>query len=137
MKIDAITQLIQAYKPVGTAKLDLAGAAELDNEESILRTVFSRIKYSRLTRGQRDSLCSMVKSMAADDRMDYEQVRGILDLIFLMEMAARNREQAESKNFPLEKSVDQEIDSVFEQRAERQEQREKVESLRDTLSVIA
>lgn len=50
-----------------------------------LRSLFTRIKYANISRGQRDSLSSMVRNLAAEDRLGTKTIGKIYQMVGLIE----------------------------------------------------
>ena len=133
MRVGAISYLTSILKP---ARQTGRNGLEPDPLDGAMRGLFTRIKYSRLSRGQRDSMCSMVKSLAVDGRLGQKHIKSILQLIGLMESTRRLEKYREADGFPPEKTVDDEMDEVYSLRDFRQEQKDRAEKLQSSLSEL-
>jgi len=120
-----------------TAALD----PEAMRQDMQLRGIFTRIKYANISRAQRDSLSSMVRSLAAENRLDDTNRTQIYKMVALIEMTGTTaREDKSSLGIGLgsrERTVQDEMSWVYDQRAEKQAQQERLAALKSTFSTSA
>jgi len=125
--------------------LQTDSAASFDPEQMRqdlqLRSLFTRIKYANISRAQRDSLSSMVRSLAAENRLDDKTRTQIYKMVVLVEtMGSTAREEKYSTglgSIGKERSVQDEMNWVYDQRAEKKAQDERIQALQSTFSVNA
>ena len=106
-----------------------------------LRSLFTRIKYANIPRGQRDALSSMVRSLAADNRLDDKNTTQIYKMVALIEtMGAAKRDDNAFNTIGQgnrERSVQDEMTWVYDQRATKTAQDDRLQSLQSSFSVKA
>ena len=103
-----------------------------------IRGLFQRIKMANISRGQRDSLCSMTRSLAADDRLGAKSISKIFQMVSLMEVAGGNRDDSGFSIFGnKERTVQEEMDWIYKRRAQKDEQEEKLNDLQSSFSIFA
>ncbi|HPN94507.1 MAG TPA: hypothetical protein PLS19_08085, partial [bacterium] len=93
MRIDASTFTAYATKSMEKLKADF-DPAEKEREGS-LKAILTRIKNARISRDLRDHYSKLVRTMAADDRLDDKLIKSILEIIFLLEMTSSENEKNE------------------------------------------
>ncbi len=111
-----------------------AGDFTVDVDDMRTRMLFYRIKNANISRGQRDALSGFVRSMAIDKKIGKEIVKSVSEMIFFMETTAGINRRNELKTFPLEKTVDNEMNSIYSMRARRDAMKENLENLRKNIS---
>lgn len=110
-------------------------------KDAQLTSIFSRIKYSRLSREQRDSLSSTVRNLAADDRLSTDAVKKIFQVVYVMEMTATT--EKENKWMKIgglsgnEKSVAEEIRTIASMKESRAARQKSIDDLKNRISLLA
>lgn len=130
MGIGALTNF-NWLRPVSAAG---GGVAPSDPNEATLRMLLTRIKHSRLSRTQRDALCGMVRSLAADERLDAKAAKGILEVVNMLEMTAKAGRKKEPGLFPFEKTVGDEMGEIGKSRSTRRAMKENLAKLESSFS---
>lgn len=106
----------------------------IDIEDMRTRMLFYRIKNAGISRAQRDALSSFVQNMAIDKNIGSEIVKSVSEMVFFMETSSRVNRRNEMKTFPLERSVDDEMNALYKNRAQREAMKENLEKLRERIS---
>jgi hypothetical protein len=107
-------------------------------QKNTLKAILTRIKYSKLSRSQRAVLSRMLHDLAVNDKLDFKSAKGILDTIFLMEMTAKDPQETKPKAGGLrEKTVNEQIDEINSEKADRKAQQEKLDNLGNLFSAKA
>ncbi len=136
MRIDTSTFAAFAAKSMEKLKADF-DPAEKEREGS-LKAILTRIKNARISRDLRDHYSKLVRTMAADDRLDEKLIKSILEIIFLLEMtSSENEEDEEYTVGNAEKTVNDEMKQLRSDRAEIKTRKESLQKLRDSFSAIA
>jgi hypothetical protein len=139
MRVQAISSILVSITPVSLAK-PIAASINIpqpDPMEGPLRALLTQIKHSHLSRGQRDSLCAMIRSAAAEDRFDFKTIKSILEIVFLLETIPGKNSGKETAAFPSEKTVDDELDEISEIKSARAVMQDNLDKLRDSFSKLA
>jgi hypothetical protein len=103
-----------------------------------LKNLFTRIKYANISRGQRDALSSMVRSLAADNRLDDKNMAQIYKMVALIETTGSSKRDGNSIGLGnSERTVQDEMKSVYDQRATKAAQADHLQALQSSFSVKA
>lgn len=104
-----------------------------------IRGLFMRIKYANIARGQRDSLSTVVRNLAADDRLGSKTIGKIYQMVSLVEAFGGTGREKNSL-FAIgnsEKTVDEEMDAVCSLRDLQKAQEDRINDLRSGFSLFA
>ena len=91
------------------------------------RHLLNRIKASPAPRMDRDNLCGMVRWHAADGTLDHAATQRILRTLAMFEKTAAQRRKQQDFDVPPELTVEQEIDTINAERAQRSSQNQLLE----------
>ncbi len=102
------------------------------------RGLLTRIKYANIPRSQRDSLSSTVRMLAAENRLGEKSMRKLYEMVALMESMGAGREKKTlAQTGTRERTVDQEMDWIFEQRAGKKARDARISSLQSSFAMYA
>lgn len=107
---------------------------EIDVIDMRTRMLFSRIKNSRMPKQQRDALSGFLRSMAIEGKVDKKAIQSLSEMIFVLEMSANYDRKKEFAGFPVEKSVDDEMKTVYKTRDQRDSMKERLDALKTQFS---
>jgi hypothetical protein len=136
MRVDTSSFAALAAKSMEKLKASYDPAEK--EREGRLKALLSRIKNARISRDLRDHYSKLVRTMAADDRLDDKLVKSILEIIFLLEMTSSEKDK--DGKFAIgnaEKTADDEIKRIRADRSEIKTRKENLQKLRDSFSAIA
>ena len=99
--------------------------------------LLTRIRYARnLSRRDRDSLASMVKQLAVNERLDHKTIKSIMELIMVMEFSNFGKTRERSLAGRRENTVQQDMEDVRTTHNQRDAQKERLETLRNRFSTL-
>jgi hypothetical protein len=102
------------------------------------RGLLTRIKYANISRGQRDSLSSTVRMLSVDGRLGEKSMRKLYEMITLMESIGGGREKKTGfSTGAKERTVDDEMDWIYEKRASDKAQEKRLGALQSAFSMYA
>lgn len=106
-----------------------ASGYEIDVTDMRTRMLFYRIKNANIAKQQRDALSGFVRSMAVENKIDNKAIKSVSEMIFVMEMSSSFNKEKEFSTFPIEKSVNDEMDYIYKLRSQRNDMKERMTSL--------
>ncbi len=102
-----------------------------------LRAILSRIKYSKIPRKERDMLCKIVRNMALENKLEPKFIKVMLNLVLLLELNNKSENKLKKFEFPIEKTVEEEIEKIKFEKREKEKQMDAIISLQNTFSALA